>query len=384
MDIAPNDPVHIAYMLVTSGANSSLGLDSVYGAKVAVGDAGGKVLNHSIQFDGQDDGCSADGGQTAATKVASDKTVLAVIGDSCSSANTPAAPIITDAGLTMVSPSATAPSLTDPSKHSAGFLRVCYNDKTQGQVAAQFVYNQLHLTRAATIHDGSPYAQQLQQVFADTFKQMGGTVTDQEAVNVGDTDMKPVLTKIAGTQPQIIYFPIFVAEGGAIAAQIRQVPGLEKTIMMGADGIFTPDFLKAGGPNTVGMYWSSPDFSSFGPAYQSFLQKYEQQNNLPKPISAYHAHAYDAMNMILAAIKKVAVQDQDGTLHVGRQALRDALYATSNMQGLTGNITCDQNGDCGAKIVGIFQLTQQEFGQLQMPSTPVWKPGGPNYATPTP
>ncbi len=381
--IAPNAPIHIAYMLVTSGANSTLGLDSEYGAQIAVDDAGGKLLGHPIQFDGQDDGCTAEGGQTAASKVASDKTVVAVIGDSCSSSATPAAPIITNAGLTMVSPSATAPSLTDPAKHVAGFLRVAYNDKTQGAVAAQFVYNQLHLTRAATIHDGSPYAQQLQQVFADTFKQLGGTITDQEAINVGDKDMKPVLTKIAGTQPQLLYFPIFVAEGGAIANQIRGVPGMEKVVMMGADGIFTPDFLKAGGPNTVGMFWSSPDFSSFGSAYKSFLAKYAKKYNLSSPIAPYHAHAYDAMNMILAAIKKVAVQDPDGTVHIGRQALRDALFATKDLPGLTGNLTCDQYGDCGAKIVAIFQLTQQEYASLQMPSTPVWKPGGPDYRAPT-
>jgi len=366
-------------MLVTSGDNSTLGLDSKYGAEISVDDHGGKVLGHTIQFDGQDDGCSAEGGQKAATKVASDKTVVAVIGDSCSSANTPAAPIITNAGLTMVSPSATAPSLTDPSKHATGFLRVCYNDKTQGIVAAQFVYNQLKLTKAATIHDGSTYAQQLQQVFADTFKQMGGTVTDQEAINVGDRDMKLVLTKIAATQPDVIYLPIFVAEGGAIASQVRSIPGLEKTVLMGTSGIFRPDFLKAGGSNTVAMFWASPDFSSFGPAYQQFLSKYEKKYNLPKPIHVYHAHAYDAMGMILAAIEKVAVKDPGGTLHIGREALRDALFAVKDYQGLTGTLNCDQNGDCGATIVAIFQLTQQDFANLQMPSKPVWKPGGPDY-----
>ncbi len=79
IDIGPNDPIHVAYLFVTSGDNSTLGLDTKYGAELAVDDAGGKVLAHSIKFDGQDSGCSPEGGQAAATKVAADKTVVAVV-----------------------------------------------------------------------------------------------------------------------------------------------------------------------------------------------------------------------------------------------------------------------------------------------------------------
>ncbi len=384
VDIAPSDPVHIAYSMVTSGPNSDLGLDTKYGAEIAVDDAGGKVLGHDIKFDGQDDQCSAEGGQAAGAKLASDKTIVAIIGTDCSSAATAEVPIISGAGLTIVSPAATAPSLTDPAKHDPAFLRVCYNDKLQGAIAAQFVFNQLKVKTAATIHDGSPYAQQLQQVFADNFKQLGGTITAQEAVNVGDKDMKPVLTRIASGKPQLVYFPIFVAEGSAIASQFRDVPGLEKTIMMGADGIFDPNFVKTAGKNTVGMYWSSPDFSSFGSNYDAFLQKYEKKYNVSSKLGPYDAHAYDAMNVILAAIQKVAVKDPDGTLHIGRQALRDALYATKDFKGLTGSLTCDPNGDCGANIVAVFYETADDFSKGQTPLKAAWKPGGPDYVVPTP
>ncbi len=378
IDIAPGAPVHIAYMFVTSGDNASLGTDTRYGGELAVDDAGGKVLGHPIQFDGQDSGCTAEGGQNAATKVAADKTVVAVIGTNCSSESVPAAPIITNAGLTMISPSATSPALTDPAKHQAGFLRTAHNDKVQGAVAAQFVYTQLKFTKAATIHDGSPYAQGLVTAFADNFKQLGGTIVDQEAINVGDKDMKPVLTRIAATSPQFLYYPIFVAEGGAIANQVRDVPGMEKVVMMGADGIFTEDFVKAGGKNTIGMFWSSPDFSSFGSGYQALVAAYKKKYNTQTLLGPFHAHSYDAMNMILAAIKKVAVQDPDGTLHIGKQALRDALYAT-DMQGITGHIKCDQYGDCADPHIAVYQLTSDQFSKNLMPETPIWKPGGPNY-----
>jgi len=382
VDIAPNDPIHIAYAFVTSGENSTLGLDTKYGAELAIDDAGGKVLTHSIKFDGQDSQCSAEGGQAAATKLASDKSIVAVIGTNCSSEARAAIPILmTQAGLTMISPSNTAPDLTDPAKHVAGYYRTAHNDKVQGAVAAQFVANQLKLKKVATIHDGSIYAQSLADVFAANFKQAGGTVSNQEAVNVGDKDMKPVLTRIAANKPDLIYFPIFIAEGGFICSQMRDVPGLEQTAMMGADGIFSPDFLKACGKNVVGMFWSSPNFEAFGSAYQTLVDKYLKKYNVKGTLAPFHAHSYDAMNMILAALQKpnVVVKDTDGTLHVQKQALRDAIGATKDLKGITGNITCDPNGDCADPKIAIYRAGASDFSNLTMPKSPVWAPGGADY-----
>jgi branched-chain amino acid transport system substrate-binding protein len=323
---------------------------------------------------GEDSGCNAEGGTTAATKIAADKTIVAVIGPNCSSEARAAIPIVvTQAGLTMISPSNTAPDLTDPAKHVPGYFRTVHNDKVQGAVAAEFVAKQLKLTKAATIHDGSIYAQELANVFAETFKKLGGTITAQEAVNLGDKDMKPVLTRIAAGKPDLIYYPIFVAEGGFICAQMRDVPGLEKTQMMGADGIFSPDFLKACGKNVVGMDFSCPDFSAFGSGYQTLVDKYLKKYNLKGTLAPFHAHAYDAANMIFAALEKVTVKDPDGKLHVPKQALRDAIAATKDFKGLTGNLTCDPNGDCADPKIAVYQVTGDNFSSLTLPKTPIWK-----------
>jgi branched-chain amino acid transport system substrate-binding protein len=79
------------------------------------------------------------------------------------------------------------------------------------------------------------------------------------------------------------------------------------------------------------------------------------------PISIFHAHAYDAMMLLLDAITEVAVVDPDGTLHIGRQALRDALYAVENYPGLTGNLTCTDTGDCGAGLIAVYQYHVGQF-----------------------
>jgi branched-chain amino acid transport system substrate-binding protein len=373
--IKPGEPIHIAAWMVVAGPDASLGTDTKRGVEIAIEDKGGKVLGFPIKLSVQDTGCNAEGGQAAATRLAADPTIVAAIGSSCSSEARPGAPILWKAGIPSVSPSTTGPFLTDPKRgpEYGGYLRTAHNDKVQGAVAAQFAFNQLKVKRAATIHDGSPYAEQLQAVFAETFKKLGGTITSQEAVAPTDTDMRPVLTKIATGKPQFIYYPVFIAAGGHITRQVKEIKGLEKVALMGADGIFSPDFYKAAGEAAVGMYHSSPDFSAFGEGYKIFLEKHQKKYG-EKPIAPFHAHAYDATMMIFAAIEKVAKKAPDGTLYIGRKALTEALYATKNFKGLTGNLTCNKYGDCADPRIAIYKTTAENIKNLVLPAKPFWKP----------
>lgn len=372
VDIAPDEPIHIAYMLTISGATAFLGEDSRGGIEIAIDDRG-QVLGHDIQLTGEDSLCSAEGGQTAATKVAADTTVVGIIGTNCSSSATAALDTISSAGLVMISPSNTAPALTDPNgTWQAGYFRTAHNDKFQGRVAAEFAYNELGARTAATIHDGSPYADQLQLVFAETFQELGGEITFQGAVNVGDTDMRPVLTTVAADAPDVLYFPIFEPEGPFIVAQSSEIAGLEETTLMGADGLLSASFPPAAGPNSAGMYLSGPYVT--GESYEAFLAKWEEKFGGTPP-SGFHAFAYDATNILLDAIEAVAVEDRDGTLHIGRQALRDAIAATANFAGLTGTLSCTEFGDCATgEALGIFQLTEAEVNDANWPPEVVYTP----------
>ncbi|MDH4265930.1 MAG: branched-chain amino acid ABC transporter substrate-binding protein [Deltaproteobacteria bacterium] len=373
--IKKGGPIHIACWMVVAGENASLGVDTKRGVEIAIEDKGGKILGHPVKLTVQDTGCNAEGGQTAATRLAADPTIVAAVGSNCSSEAKPGAPILWKAGIATVSPSNTAPYLTDPKRGAEydGYLRTAHNDKVQGAVAAEFAIKKLKIKKAATIHDGSVYAEQLQAVFVETFKKLGGTIVSQEAVAPTDTDMRPVLTKIATGKPEFIYYPIFIGAGGHITRQVKEVKGLEKVSLMGADGIFSPDFYKAAGETAVGMYHSSPDFSAFAGGYKDFLAKHQKKYG-EKPLAPFHAHGYDAAMMIFAAIEKVGKKGPGGTLYIGRKKLRDALYATKNLKGLTGNLTCDKYGDCADPRIAVYKTTEENVKKLEMPDKPFWKP----------
>ncbi|HEX2883003.1 MAG TPA: branched-chain amino acid ABC transporter substrate-binding protein [Candidatus Limnocylindria bacterium] len=361
VEIAEGDAMTMGTLLVISGANESLGLDSQYGAEVAR-EMRPEIAGHTVEFNHQDDGCSADGGTAGARALVSDPTIVGVIGTSCSSAGVPAAEITSAEGIVMISASNTAPSLTAPETHQPFYARTAHNDEIQGAAMAQYVGEVLGLTTAATIDNGSPYADQLANVFARTFEsEYGGTVTAEEAVTVGQTDFSGVLGNIAADSPEFLYFPIFVAEGALITQQARETAGLEDTILGGADGILTPDWLDAAGDAAEGAVLSGPDLAFSGGFYEEeFLPAYTEVSGEDQPISVFHAHAFDAYNILADAIEEVYFTE-GGTTYIPRTALRDAVLATEGHEGITGTLTCDENGDCADAKISVSEVQDGEF-----------------------
>jgi branched-chain amino acid transport system substrate-binding protein len=364
IELAEGDPLVIGTALVITGANESLGLDSQWGAQVAQS-LRPQIANHDVEFNHQDDGCSTEGGTAAARALLSEENIAAVIGTSCSSAGIPAAEILSAEGIMLVSPSNTAPSLTSPETHEPFYARTAHNDSIQGAAMAQFVSEVLGATTAATIDDGSAYADQLAAVFVQSFtEEYGGTVSAEEAVSVGDTDFSGVLGNIAADSPEFLYFPIFVAEGALITQQARDTPGLEDTILGGADGILTPDWLEAAGDAAEGAVLSGPDLAFSGDFYEAdFLPAYTEISGEEAPISVFHAHSFDAYNMLADAIESVAFED-GGTTYIPRTALRDAFFATEGFEGITGTLTCDENGDCADAKISVSEVQNGEFVRI--------------------
>ena len=123
-------PIIIGGYWVISGADTAMGIDSKRGAELAFKDNGDKLLGHPVKLTVEDDLCSAEGGQTAATKLASNPQIFVVLGGACSSAATPAAPILWQQGITNLCNACSAPSLTAPDRGAQydGFGRTIASD----------------------------------------------------------------------------------------------------------------------------------------------------------------------------------------------------------------------------------------------------------------
>lgn len=364
--VPEGEAIQIRSLNAISGDVAFLGIPNQVAIEMAIEDYG-QIHGHDVTIGtGLDDLCSNEGGQAAAQTIVADESVVGVIGTSCSGAAVAASPVISDAGMVMISPSNTSPALTSDLAGTAGtdyhegYYRTAHNDLFQGQAVANFALDELGVTTAAAIHDGDPYTQGLAQAFADAFEEGGGEVPVFVGVNKGDTDMTPVLSEVAAGDPEMIYMPIFQPEADFIVQQIGGVSGLEDVTLIGADGILISDFLSL--PESEGMYFSGPSLQFgdntnevTGVSATDFLAAYEEREGEP-PSAAFWAHAYDATVLLLQAIDNVAVEQDDGSLAIDRQALRDELNSIS-FQGMIGEITCDEFGDCGSQQIQINHHT---------------------------
>jgi branched-chain amino acid transport system substrate-binding protein len=375
MQITPDQPVKIGVLQVLSGEQEPFGRSGLRSIEMALDDRGGKLLGHSIELQIEDSLCSKEGGATAASKIAADSQVVGILGPSCSGAAETAIKVVSEAGLVMISGSSTAPSLTSVGGEAGphwqpGFLRTAQNDALSGRAAASFAFQQLGVTKAATIDDGDPYTQGLADTFRQVFTELGGKIVLSAAVNKGDTNMQPVLAAVATSGAELLFMPVFRPEGDYLVLQAREMDALADITLMTAEGLYLETFLEAVGEAGVGLYMVLPARPE-GPAHDAFVSRYETKYG-EQPNTSYYAQNYDAAGLLFDALERVAVRDQDGTLHIGRQALRDALYATSGFQGVTGSLTCDPYGDCGVARFQIVRLDDPAAGLEAMAENVVY------------
>ena len=100
------------------------------------------------------------------------------------------------------------------------------------------------------------------------------------------------------------------------------------------------------------------------------MRKYKEKYG-EGPIQAFHQNAYDGMAVALMAIEKVAVKDDAGNTYIGRRALRDALFATKGFDGMGGEITCNENGDCAGFKFAAYRFVDSDPSSFEIGKNPV-------------
>ena len=360
--VAAGEPLQLGSFLSLTGADAALGIDARRGIEIALDKIRSNYKGHPIEIVYEDETCSPEGGQTAATRLASNPELVAVLGPSCSGAGRAGVPILWQHKTPVVGVGPTSPTLTDPARgpNFDGFVRVSYNDNATGKFAAEYASRTLGAKTAATLHDGSVYGEQVVRTFEAAFKAAGGEIVAAEAIGATDTDLRPVLTRIGTKKPGLLFAPLYVSTGAYLVRQKSEVAGLKDTALLATDPILAPAFLTAAGKAAVGVEVVGIDFrpDTLGPAYLSFVEAYKAKFGEP-PISSFHAYGYDALGLLLAAVDKVAVE-KDGTLYVGKKALNDALHATAGYSGLTGKLSCSKLGDCASPVYAVWRFTSEQ------------------------
>lgn len=324
------DEIKVGEFASLTGASASFGQSSHKGTALAIEEinAAGGVLGKKIDLITDDDQSLAGQPATIIRKQISRDHVVAILGEVASSKSLEAAPICQENKIPMISPASTNPKVTEVGDY---IFRICFIDPFQGTVMAKFALSKGWKKVAVLTDTKQDYSMGLAQYFKQAFTEGGGTIVKDQSYSSGDKDFKAQLTSIKAAGPEAIFVPGYYGEVALIAKQARLL-GI-KVPLLGGDGWVGESLLKVAGHALDGCFFSNHySEEDPSPVIQDFVKKYRAKYN--ETPDAMAALGYDSANILAAAMKRA------GT--TAEPALRDAIAATKNFQGVTGNISLDE------------------------------------------
>ena len=324
-----------------TGGQATFGTSTHNGIMLAMDEvnAGGGANGRKVRVITEDDQSKAEEAANTVTKLINQNNVIAVLGEVASSSSLAAAPICQHAKIPMITPSSTNERVTEVGDY---IFRMCFIDPYQGEAMANYLSRQLGMKKAAVLIDvKSDYSTGLAANFERVFVANGGRIVGKQSYAQGDSDFRSQLTTLKGAGPEVIFVPGYYNDIGQIAIQARDL-GMTQPLA-GGDGWESPKLIEIGGKALEGSFYSNHyHVDDPSPAVREFVQKYQERFGA-KPDSLA-ALGYDAAMVLIDAIKRAGTTDGP--------KLREAIAATKNYTGVTGNITLgpDRN-PIGKKLV---------------------------------
>ncbi|NMK45033.1 branched-chain amino acid ABC transporter substrate-binding protein [Achromobacter sp. Bel] len=275
------------------------GVDTAVERINAAGGVNGKKLETVVI----DDGCEPKQGPVAANRVVNSKIGF-VVGHVCSGATIAAADIYNNEGVVMVTPSATAPAVTD-GKNYEFIFRTIGRDDQQGPAAAKFVLEKIKPKKAAVLHDKQSYGQGIATAVKNDLEKGGVPVAVFEGINAGDSDYSAVITKLKSQGVDFVYYGGYHPEMGLLLRQAAE-QGV-KAKWMGPEGAGNPDINAIAGDAVEGMLLTLPADFTQNAANADIVKSFEAKKR--NAGGAFQMTAYTATQVIADGIKGAGSDD---------------------------------------------------------------------------
>jgi branched-chain amino acid transport system substrate-binding protein len=329
--------------------------------KLAVDQANSRktIPGWKFEVEAVDDSSDPATGAAAARRVARDADVIGVVGTYNSGVAAKVAPVLDSAGIVMISPGNTDPSLTlgadpaHPVRANANYFRMVAADNVQGPFLAKSAYEDLKARRVAVVSETKAVSKGLADAFSAAFAARGGSVVFSRVVPDGTTDFHDVAQAIEPARPDLVFFGGEYDVGAQFAKQVSDA-GI-KVPVMGGDGIKDDAYIaKAGAASdgdlasTVGAPLASlPTAKAYTDAYAAA--------RFAEPASDYGVYAYDAANVIITAAARAA----RGTDKVNAKVRRDVLAGVqaTDITGASGRVAFDRFGDTQTKVLTLYRVS---------------------------
>lgn len=331
---AADDTILIGHYGSLTGSEATFGQSTSNGIRLAIKEfnAAGGLSGKRIELKEYDTRGDAGEAKLAVERLVKSDKVVAVLGEVASKLSLAGGPVCQQAGIPMITPSSTNPKVTQIGDY---VFRVCFIDPFQGYAGAKFAIEDLKARSAAVLVDqAQAYAVGLAEEFTKNFERLGGRIVTRQNYTGGAQDFTAQLTGIRTAKPDVIYIPGYYTDVGNIALQARRL-GLTQPLL-GGDGWDSEQLAKIAKDAIEGCYYTNhyaPDQPDA--RVQDFIKAYRAQfGSTPDGLAAL---GYDAAKILFDSMKRAG-----GT---NASALRDAIAATRDFPGVTGDITINASRD---------------------------------------
>lgn len=274
-----------------------------------------------------------------AEKFVADPDIIAEIGDFSSSSCMAAAPIYERANMTQLSPTASHMGFTQKGQN---MFRVVATQGYEGPYNARWAVRELGKKKIATIYINNDWGVDANKYFTEEARKLGAEIVAEEAFTPGEKDFTAILSKLKRLKPDLIYLPTFYADAAAILNQAKR--SRFNPVVLANSSLFSQKTIELGGEAVEGILIPANYFSADPrPAAQEFTREYQAlYGTLPNQFAAL---AYDAANLMVAALQKAGIED--------RAKVKDALVSLQGFQGATGSISYASSHDPEKELVRI-------------------------------
>lgn len=326
-----NDTIKIGLITPKTGdvAIYGVAVDNAITLAVNEVNAKGGINGKLIEFISYDDKGDAAESMNLFNRLVEVDKIDALLGPVISGTTLAVAPLANEAGMPMVTPTATNAEVTLGKEY---VFRACFIDPYQGGAVARYAADNLNAKTSGILYNsGEDYSSGLAETYKAAFEEAGGVITHNYGYTNEDKDFKAVLTKIKADEPEVLYIPAYYNTVGLIAEQAKEV-GITAQLLGvdGWDGVLK-NYAEVVEGGVFSNHFAADDPS---PIVQNFITAYkEAYNEVPNALAAL---GYDGAMILFNAIEKAGSTDKD--------AIRDALKATE-IDAVTGHITFDEDNN---------------------------------------
>jgi branched-chain amino acid transport system substrate-binding protein len=344
--LAADGTIHIAASSPLTGSAAAYGIETMNGVRLAVEEinAAGGIGGKKVELAEYDDQCDPTPAATAANQIISDSSIIAVVGNVCSSATLAQMPIFRRVKMPVIAATASSPQLS--AKGYENFARIIPNDDLQGAGTVDLGTKVLGFKRIAVLYPSDDYGQALLGIAKKAATGAGAEIVAAETYVTGSTnDFSSVLANIAAANPEALFLAGYYADMGAAVSQSVRAFGDKKIALLANAQTQVPEYVSLAGAAAEGTWVTNVyDVTNSSKENQAFVAAYSKKFNAQPGVQA--AAGYDNIYVL-----KQAIEDNKGSTDTLMPVIRKTQYT-----GAMGKIVFNANGDNVGGSLVVLQL----------------------------